>query len=447
LEFIGNNIGVKLMAIQIANKIQVVNYGNILQPASNFTVMCWFYNTDNSTYQMLFGREDAAGSQPGWHLEIDSSQRGGFHGDHGPSMVFTTATIALNTWYHMAGIRDSVAGNQRIYLNGSLANTATNLQTLETVTNEFQVGETLGWPGEGFVGIMDDIRVYDRVLLENEIATIYACRGCDSIDYGLQYRDYFMGPDNQDIGSFSTIAINNVQNTSSSSSGSSLTLSSYTAPTASNLVLVVAATAESTASGRVQATNITFNGNALTQRATTRTTTSAYNGVGIWSKSVTSGETGNIVVTWAGSNSRKTIFAYVLSNAQNVVDATATSFSNTGTTTTGLTTITNNTLVVTACANEDGSTMSAVGTNHSVNSTVAAGAHAGAIGNVPVSTAGAITGIGYTATTMNGSALALVAFRPVNNTTSIVELSNNEYSGTAINVPKYISTFLKTRRY
>ena len=89
------------MAISLSNVNQCVNYGNILQPTSNMTVCCWFYATDLSTWKMLFGREDASGSQPGWHLEINTNQKGDFHSDHGPNMVNTTTTIQLNTWYHM----------------------------------------------------------------------------------------------------------------------------------------------------------------------------------------------------------------------------------------------------------------------------------------------------------------------------------------------------------
>ena len=433
------------MAIQLKNKLQCVNCGNILQPTENATVCCWFYNTNNSTYQMLFGREDNAGTQPGYHLEINTSQKGAYHSDHGPNMVYTTTTIALNTWYHMAGVRDSVAGVQKIYLNGVQEGSNAN-GVIDPVTSEFQIGQTLGWPGQGFVGILDDMRVYDRALNSSEIETIYACRSADTIVNGLQGRWMFVGPEEQGIGSFSSISVNNVQSSMSTSAASSITLA-YTVPTGSNLVLVVAATAEDAISSRVRATNVTFNGNVLSNITSVATTTSLYNGVSLWRKSVTSGESGNIVVTWSAANDRRTVFAYVLSNAQNVVEVSATSFNNTGVTTTGLTTISDNALVVTAGVNKDGYVMTAVGTNHVVDSSIVAGEHAGAIGHVSVPIAGSISGIGFTASpTPTGEALILAAFTPVNVTEQSVELSNNEFIGTAINVPIYKSTFLKNRR-
>jgi hypothetical protein len=103
-------------------------------------------------------------------------------------------------------------------------------------------------------------------------------------------------------------------------------------------------------------------------------------------------------------------------------------------------------MLVTACANEDGFAMTTVGTNHTLITTlVAGGAHAGALGNIPVDTAGSITGIGFTASpTPNGEALVVAAFSPIN---TVTELSNNEYTGMAYNRPTYGETFLKIRRF
>jgi hypothetical protein len=186
------------MAILLTNDTQSIDYGNILQPVANMTVCCWFYCQSFSTWKMLFGREDVAGSQPGWHLEINTNRKGDFHGDHGPNMVNTVTTILLNTWYHMTGVRNSVTGLQYIYLNG-VFEASNAVGTIQTVSSQMQIGQTLGWPGEGFIGIMDDLRFYDRALTANEIQTIYACRGSDTINYGLQARWLFIGPDGADI--------------------------------------------------------------------------------------------------------------------------------------------------------------------------------------------------------------------------------------------------------
>jgi hypothetical protein len=368
------------------------------------------------------------------------------------SSVDSVSVVTRNAWYHVVGMIDYATETGYIYINGVQSTTTGVLSFTASVTDNtssyaFNLGSDENNIGEFCNVAIDDARVYHRVLSESEIQTIYACKGTDSVVQDLQTRWMLVGPENETPGTIGTISIANVDNASSTSNSSSLTLSSYTAPVGSNLVLVVAATAESTNSGRVLASNISFNGTNLTQIASVRTTTSSYNGVSLWSRSITSGESGDIVVDWSGNNSRKTMFAYVLINAQSTVEATATSFSNTGITTTGLTTISDGSVVVTACANEDGFALTAVGTNHVVDSTLVASTHAGAIGHVNVPVASSITGIGFTASPVpNGEALVLAAFAPSRVDGQITELSNNEIVGTALNGPIYQSNFLKFRR-
>jgi hypothetical protein len=79
-------------------------------------------------------------------------------------------------------------------LNGVLEG-SNSYGTIETVTSQMQIGQTLGWPGEGFLGVLDDLRFYDRALTDTEIQTIYACKGSDSILYGLQAKWLFIGPE------------------------------------------------------------------------------------------------------------------------------------------------------------------------------------------------------------------------------------------------------------
>jgi hypothetical protein len=212
-------------------------------------------------------------------------------------------------------------------------------------------------------------------------------------------------------------------------------------------MLIVAATAEDGISSRVLASSITFNGNNLTHINSVKTTTSLYIGVCLWYKMITSGEHGDIIVTWSGKNDETTVYAYTLSNVQDVVESSTTSYNNSGVTTAGITTLTNNTLLVTACANKDGYLMSAVGTNHTVDFTLVSGSHAGAIGHVVVTNAGAVSGIGFTASPVpHGEAFVMAVFRPVTIAAQLKELSNG-LIGLASNAPAYRNTSLKPKRY
>jgi hypothetical protein len=369
--------------------------------------------------------------------------------------VKTSVTrLVVDQWYHIVGVIDYNANTGAIYINGVNDNATGTLSfpnraTDNTVCYATSLGGNELSDNEFITGVIDDARFYNRVLREDEIQTLYACRGNDSIFYGLQSR-WLMneGAKDQQIGQFDPIAINNVQSAQSSVTASSLTLA-YTVPAGSDLVLVVVATAEDSSSGSVSVSNMTFGGAALASQASTRTTSYFdYCGVAIWSKTVTAGQSGNIVVTFGGTADRRTVMACVLSGVASATnEASATSYNNSGTTTTGLTTLTPGAMVITGCVNEDGYVMTAVGTNHVLDATIVGGAHAGAMGHVLVPTIGAISDIGFTASpTPNGEALALAAFAPHNTLGSTKDLSDFQYVASVSRVPTYEETFMKTRR-
>ena len=366
--------------------------------------------------------------------------------------IVSTATLTSGVWYHVVGMLDFSANIGYIYINGVQSGTTGTLAFTQAITdNTTSYASNLGSnelnTGEFSNASIDDARVYHRLLTDNEIQTIYACRGTDVINYGLQARWLPIGTENEVIGTYGTISVSTTRTASATSTGSTLSSAAYTAPVGSNLVLCVAGTGEGTNSGRVLPTAITFNGNALTLRAEIRNIASNYCGVGLWSKSVTSGESGTITITWAGNNSRRTLVAYTLIGAQDVVEASATAYNGSGAVTTGLTTITDGAMVVTAGAIGDGLTMSAAGTNHTQDATIIASSHAGAIGHVPVATAGTITGIGFSTSPAPGNMeVVLAAFTPAMVEGTIKELSDNQYLGTAKNAPKYTTSFLKYRR-
>jgi hypothetical protein len=262
----------------------------------------------------------------------------------------------------------------------------------------------------------------------------------------MEARWLLIGPEDTDVGTLKTISTSTVVNAGATTNGSSLSVS-YTAPVGSDLVLVVAGGGQSTNAGRVLPTAVSFNSVALTKAAEVRNTTSTYSGVGLWSRSVSSGESGTITITWGGNNQRRTLAAYTLIGAQNSTEATATAYSNSGATTTGLTTITDGAMVVAAGSVGSGLTMTAVGTDHAIDTQRTASSLSTAIGHVPVTSAGAITGIGFSTTPApSNMEVVLAAFTPAMDVATITDVSNNKYDGVAYNTPVYRSSNLKYTR-
>ncbi|MHC4510441.1 MAG: LamG-like jellyroll fold domain-containing protein, partial [Planctomycetota bacterium] len=78
-------------------------------------------------------------------------------------------TLELETWYHIALTWDG--GNYVVYVNGqeAAAGTYTDLTQLNAVADIANDGNTTGRT-EGFAGLLDEVRVYDRALSYAEIA-------------------------------------------------------------------------------------------------------------------------------------------------------------------------------------------------------------------------------------------------------------------------------------
>jgi hypothetical protein len=103
-----------------------------------------------------------------------------------PPLARSTTIPVIGTWYHIAATVDATKFGQ-IFINGVLEASGLGADTATGTT--LSIGNRNGAAADQCTnGVLDDVRVYTRVLATNEIETIYACRGSDSIFYGLQNR-------------------------------------------------------------------------------------------------------------------------------------------------------------------------------------------------------------------------------------------------------------------
>ena len=103
-----------------------------------------------------------------------------------PPLARSTTIPTTGVWYHIAATVDATKFGQ-IFVNGILE--ASGLGNDTATGNTLSIGNRNGAGANQCTnGLLDDVRVYTRVLGADEIATIYACRGSDSIYFGLQNR-------------------------------------------------------------------------------------------------------------------------------------------------------------------------------------------------------------------------------------------------------------------
>jgi hypothetical protein len=134
------------------------------------TVAFWMYVAGHdSTVDEVFGRTNAISPSP-FSIQItgDGHVRTVFNTPSTPNTRTSTALIADSTWCHVAiTYRDSA---RVLYLNGvkdegGSNNLAVNLYYPNTRSTKL---------GNGFIGILDEVRVYNRALSAGKIAKLYA---------------------------------------------------------------------------------------------------------------------------------------------------------------------------------------------------------------------------------------------------------------------------------
>lgn len=81
--------------------------------------------------------------------------------------------LSANRWYHVVGIIDADDSTMRMYIDGNLVEEVFDgalASGIRDTTGDLIIGNDFGFIGTGaFKGEMDDLRIYDRVLSQEEI--------------------------------------------------------------------------------------------------------------------------------------------------------------------------------------------------------------------------------------------------------------------------------------
>ena len=153
--------------------------GTSLQLTGSMTVSAWIYSA-------AFPADDAAivskraSTELGFQLDttVDRGPRTiGFKltkSTGGLMARYGATTLALNQWYHVAGVYDAATQTMHVYLNGVLDDG----DLLGTVTSSQQnsalpvaIGKRSGASGYAFNGRIDEVRIYERALSQAEVQT------------------------------------------------------------------------------------------------------------------------------------------------------------------------------------------------------------------------------------------------------------------------------------
>lgn len=157
-----------------------INVGGSLTipPAyQGLSACCWFNATSIAAgVQGTFSKYDSVGSQLFYIGTFNSNSFRGLIVTTGGSVgLSSTATISAGFWYFGVMTWSAITNTIVLYLNGAPTGTAATTGTLSSSSAITSIGSRLtsGSAAAFFPGYIDDVRLYNRTLDQNEINQIY----------------------------------------------------------------------------------------------------------------------------------------------------------------------------------------------------------------------------------------------------------------------------------
>lgn len=101
--------------------------------------------------------------------------------DYLQSGSLNTVTLTTGVIHHVVFVQDVTNGDRFGYLDGQVVSTILTATFPGAQNAVLTIAESPGGSGQGWNGVIDNIRVFDRALSAGEIQTMFACRGSDGI--------------------------------------------------------------------------------------------------------------------------------------------------------------------------------------------------------------------------------------------------------------------------
>jgi hypothetical protein len=151
------------------------------------SISAWFnLHSFSSSYPPIVKTSDS-NQMNGYSLECHSNPEDWDGSYIGPSIFFMIdagggglsetsgpVAISLGEWHHAVGIYDGFTA--RLFIDGVLQNSHTCSGTLTTSSNDLELGRDPSNTDRYFDGLMDQVRIYNKALTEEEVAYLYQGR-------------------------------------------------------------------------------------------------------------------------------------------------------------------------------------------------------------------------------------------------------------------------------
>lgn len=170
--------------------IRVANSASLNAVASQITIAMWLNIPSTGTRQLIEkgGTGGSAWYTAPWGIRMETDGRLRIQWGN-VAFLYSTSAIPLNQWTHTALTFDStLTENQvKIYFNGILDAQATWATIPAPNTNDLIIGTDIyGYPGTAprweYIGLMDDVQIFNTALSETEISLVMTGGGVTNVD-------------------------------------------------------------------------------------------------------------------------------------------------------------------------------------------------------------------------------------------------------------------------
>ena len=145
----------------------------VLNTASDYSAAAWVkLDKVDGAFQTVVSQDGATNSD--FYLQYSGADQR-FAMSFAGVRALAGVRPTVGSWYHLVGVRDTVKGELRLYVDGALAGTASACMPQAAPTGNTVVGRGRfgGNPVDYLDGVVDQVHLYDRALTADEIKQLY----------------------------------------------------------------------------------------------------------------------------------------------------------------------------------------------------------------------------------------------------------------------------------
>ena len=164
---------------------------------SDLTWSFWFNVDAVTTAQQMPLAKEFSSSVKDWGFYFNPDSTIMFYyentaGDDTPCPCRFTQTFAPKQWHHISATYDNTTNELSLYRNGVFDTSFTLIHGLPNSSAPINIGRRNYTGSEHFGGLIDDVRIYNRILTEPDLQALYGTAACPKNGQGIASEGEFI---------------------------------------------------------------------------------------------------------------------------------------------------------------------------------------------------------------------------------------------------------------